>query len=141
MKSQWRYMNDQMWSTLKKVYSKIAFSEKQSGFQISRFQHSTSNSLNGVSCTLWKDLSKSFGCLMGNFLLKVLQSLVFTYTYYIWCEVIFAFVTIIFRAFSFNLAPLSLNICACDMFHGRNDVIPQDIPMKLFHVVVKFYWI
>ena len=68
----------------KKVYSKNSLSEKQSEFQISRFQHSTSSSLNGVSCTLWKDLSKSFGCLMRNFLLKFLQSLMFTYAYYIW---------------------------------------------------------
>ena len=43
--------------------------------------------------------------------------------------------------FHLILAHLSLNICACDMFHGRNDMIPQDIPMKLFHIVVKFDWI
>ena len=95
------YMNDQMWSTLKKVYSKNSLLEKQSGFQISRLQQSTLNSLNRVNCTLWADLSKSSVCFMRNFLLKVLQSLVFTYTYYIWCEVIFDFINIIFRVFSF----------------------------------------
>ena len=103
----WWKVNEGIWMIkcgvlLKKCTLKIAISEKQSGFQISRFQHSTSNSLNGVSCNLWKDLSKLFGCLMRNFLLKVLQSLVFTYTYYIWCEVIFAFVNIQFRVFSFR---------------------------------------
>ena len=45
-------MNDQLWSTLKKVYSKKSLSEKQGGFQILRFQQATLNSLNGVNCTL-----------------------------------------------------------------------------------------